>query len=202
MSIAQIVKNGAVVNVIAVDPSAVVAPGGAKITWPGGYFDAPSGATLMMQAGAAIGWTLSGGVLVAPAAPAPTQATLIAYAQQKQAAIMDGGVTVNVAASGQPELNVECSTTTAYLTLLNGAVQRSGLKSTSILRWEQRDGSVLSLNAAQTQALGLAVANWLQHIFDTRTQSVTPAIVAGTITTYAQIDDPTEVNLPAWPANS
>jgi hypothetical protein len=137
-----------------------------------------------------------------PAPPAPTTAQLLAYAAAKQSAIMDGGLTVNVAAAGQPSLTVEVTTTSAYLTLLNGAVQRSGLNPSAILNWEQRDGSVLSLNATQTQALGLAVANWLQHIFDTRTQSIAPAIAAGTITTTAQIDDPTQVNLPAWPANS
>lgn len=66
MSIAQIIENGVVVNVIAVDPAAVVSSDGKKLAWAGGEFDAPAGATFMMQDGAGIGWTLSGDVLVAP----------------------------------------------------------------------------------------------------------------------------------------
>jgi hypothetical protein len=69
MSIAQIIENGVVVNCIVVDPAAAISPDGSKLVWPAGEFDAPAGATFMMQAGASIGWTLSGGELVAPPAP-------------------------------------------------------------------------------------------------------------------------------------
>jgi hypothetical protein len=137
-----------------------------------------------------------------PAPPPPTKDELLAYAAQKQQAVMDGGLTVNIAVAGQPAIAVQCTTKEKYLMLLNGAVQRSGLNSAAVLNWEQRDGSVVTLNAAETQALGLAVANWLQSIFDLRTQTLAPAVVAGTITTFAEIDDPTSVHLPAWPANS
>ncbi len=150
----------------------------------------------------AVGWRYAHGVFSAPAVLAPTKAQLLAYAEAKQLAIMDGGLTVAVAVAGQTTVNVECATTEYYRGLLYGAVQRSGLNPAAILNWEQRDGSVVRLNAAQTQALGLAMANWLQQIFDTRTLSVAPAVAAGTITTTAQIDDPTTAGLPAWPANS
>lgn len=136
------------------------------------------------------------------ASQALTKDQLLSCAYAKASAIEAAGVTVNVAPAGAAPIEVQCSTTSAYVTKLTGAVQRAALDPTAVLHWEQRDGSVLNLTATQTQALGLAVANWVQSIWDERTLHVQPAIVAGTITTTAQIDDPTTASLPAWPTNS
>jgi hypothetical protein len=84
MSTVQIIKNDAVVNVIVVDPSAVVAHDGSKVTWPDGELDAPDGAMLMMQAGAGIGWTLANGALVAPPTPQPPPAVIPAFVSRRQ----------------------------------------------------------------------------------------------------------------------
>lgn len=197
MSIAQIIKDDVVTNCIAVDPSAVISADGSKITWANGEYDAPSGSAMMMQAGAGIGWVLSGSVLVAPAAPAdpaPTQAQLLAYAEVKRALISDGGVTVNIAAAGAAPLNISSLTDTDGKTDLAGAVQIAGLDPSHVFNWDQDAGSV-QLNAAQVRELGLLVGAWVQSV-RTAVVAVKAEIKAGTITTLAEID------AFAWPVNS
>jgi len=95
MSIAQIIENGVVVNCIAINPAAVVSTDGLKATWSGGEYDAPEGATLMMQSGAQIGWALSGGVLSAPAVaiPPPGVPAMVTRRQFFQAAAQEGIIT-------------------------------------------------------------------------------------------------------------
>jgi hypothetical protein len=96
MSIAQIIMAGVVVNVIAVDPAAVISSDGLKITWPGGEFDAPAGSKFMAQAGAGIGWTLVSGVLIAPPAPPappPSVPASVTRRQFFQAAAQDSLIT-------------------------------------------------------------------------------------------------------------
>jgi hypothetical protein len=73
----QVIAGGVVVNSILLPDNATIAPGGASASWPGGgKYSAPAGSTLMEQAGAQIGWALSGGVLSAPAAGTPSLAAL------------------------------------------------------------------------------------------------------------------------------
>jgi len=89
----QVVSGGVVVNSILLPDTATIAADGASASWPGGgAFDAPEGSTLFVHAGASIGWTLAGGVLSAPSAPAPSlaalQAATIAAAQAAGAAIV------------------------------------------------------------------------------------------------------------------
>lgn len=62
--IVQIVENGIVVNALVFPDDAVVT--GGSVTWEGGEYTAPDGCSLMAQAGAGVGWTVSDGVLVAP----------------------------------------------------------------------------------------------------------------------------------------
>ena len=74
--LAQIIESGIVVNLIALPDGASISSDGSKATWTGGVYPAPSGATIMAQNGAQIGWTLSGSTLAAPAAPTPPTPTL------------------------------------------------------------------------------------------------------------------------------
>jgi len=69
MAEAQIVTGGVVTNHIMVDPVAAVSADGTTITWGKETLSAPEGSTFAMVKGAGVGWTASGGTLVAPPAP-------------------------------------------------------------------------------------------------------------------------------------
>jgi len=192
---AQIVTGGVVTNVIAVDPSAVLT-NPTTITGPGGVITAPAGSTFMMQAGAGIGWTLSGSTLVAPT-PAPvtlTAAQLIAYASQKQSTIMGGGISVSIASG----VSVECSTDATSLVLLQGAATIAESSPSTTFNWVPKTGSPAVLTAAQITTMFTAVSAFLQATFTTLA-GVIAAINAGTISTTAQVD---AFASPAWPVNS
>ena len=67
LAVAQVVTNNVVTNIIVVDSAATVGQNGTTITTAGATLPAPSGSIFMIQAGAGIGWTLSGGILSPPA---------------------------------------------------------------------------------------------------------------------------------------
>jgi hypothetical protein len=70
MTIAQIVANNEVINTLVVNDAAVITNNGTELAWPGGgILMAPAETIFMMQAGAAIGWVLTNGVLVPPTSP-------------------------------------------------------------------------------------------------------------------------------------
>jgi hypothetical protein len=136
---------------------------------------------------------------VCPGLVAQFPAGLIAYAQSKQQAIAAGGVTVNVGAVGSP-LNVEASTDTASLIMLQGAASLAQIAPTQTFTWVQNNGATVSLTAAQVTQIFGAVATFVQSTFLALSQ-VVAAINAGTITTRAQVDSPPSP-VPAWPVNS
>lgn len=136
---------------------------------------------------------------VAPVA-APTKADLIAYANAKQATVANGGISVNVAASGHAPQLVKVATDVQGRIDLAGAVQLSGLNPGQTFDWVSNAGKT-TLTGVQVQQLGLAAGAFIQAAYSVL-GDVLGAINAGTITTSSQVDDPTSVNLPAWPANS
>ena len=184
MSIAQIVQGGVVVNTIAVDPTSVVSPDGSKLTWASGEYNSPPGASLMMQPGAGIGWTVSGNVLVAPAIapPAPTQAQLTAYANAKQWALATGGHTVTV--GGSPHV---FATDAVSLSLMDGKVARLGQANPpTSFNW-QIGASWLTISAADFITVATSCADFVQATFDAL-KTVETEIASDAIMTFAQID--------------
>ncbi len=69
------------------------------------------------------------------AAPAASVALLKATASRKQALIAAGGLTVNVAGSGQPAQNVHASTDPASLVLLQGALALAQANPSQVFQW-------------------------------------------------------------------
>lgn len=153
---------------------------------------------------ASIGWKWNGASTVNPnQPPAPTAATLAAYAQAKQQAIAQGGFSVNANPSGAA-LNVSVDTSPTFLTYLSGTVQSAqlmlaGTIPTSNIDWFQDSGQI-ELTPQQAITVGALISQLIQQSFTTLGQIVA-AINAGTITTTAQIDAP-PAPIPAWPANN
>ena len=147
------------------------------------------------------GQVYSGGALVAhvaPPAPAPSIAQLIAYAGAKQQRIATGGTQVNIGASAAPQM-VEASTDALSLAWLNGAAALASGNAAATFSWSTSGGSV-TLTSAQVLTIYSAVQSFIQASFATL-GAVVNAINAGTITTTAQIDAP-PAPIPAWPVNS
>jgi hypothetical protein len=197
----QIVDATECINVARVPDGAAISTDGKTAEWTEGSYPAPDGCTLMNQAGAGIGFRLVGGVLMAPVivAPAPTPAQLLAYAEALRAKISAGGISVNIAASGATPQMVEIGTDTAGLAFLANAVQLTATAPGTSYDWDQ--AAPVTLNGAQVLAIQAAVGLFNQALFTQKT-ALRAAIAAGTITTFAQIDDPTSIGLPSWPVNS
>jgi Domain of unknown function (DUF4376) len=136
---------------------------------------------------------------VCPGLVAQFPAGLIAYAQSKQQAIAVGGITVNVGTVGSA-LNIEASTDTSSLIMVQGAATLAQAAPTQTFTWVQNNGASVSLTAAQVTQIFGAVATFIQSTF-TQLSQVVAAISAGTITTRAQVDSPPSP-VPAWPVNS
>lgn len=131
------------------------------------------------------------------------RSSLVAYAEEKQQAIAQGGFTVNANASGEA-LNIHVATDPTYANYLSSAVQlaqlmASGALPQSSINWVQGTGTV-ALTPQQTILVGVSVAALVQQSFTTLGQIIA-AIAAGTITAKAQIDTP-PAPIPAWPENS
>lgn len=137
---------------------------------------------------------------VAPVLAAPTPAELIAYAQAKQASIASGGVSVNVGVFGASPVMLEAATDTDGKADLSGLLQASSLNPSGTFNWIQGT-SPIALTQTQVQTLAVGVYAFVQLTW-TVLGEVLAGITAGTITTTAQIDDPTTIGLPAWPVNS
>lgn len=139
--------------------------------------------------------------LAAKGLVAQIPAGLLIYAQQKQAAVVAGGLTVNVGTGGAPA-NVECSTDPASLTLLQGAYSVAQADSGASFAWVQANGVPVTLTAAQITTIFNAVTAFVQATFTTLA-GVIAGITANpaTVTTRAQVDAP-PAPIPAWPVNS
>ncbi len=131
--------------------------------------------------------------------PNPTQAQLAAYASSKQAALRDGGITVNVGtASTSDEVNVASDVNGR--SLVSGSVQLIGLASSSgqpapTFNWINDGGTQLTLTSAQMMTIGLTLGNFVQATY-TALGTVLAAIANGTLTSTAAID------AAAWPKTS
>lgn len=178
-----LIQNGVVVAISQSFPNAPTPPPGYS------YVEAPSG---LVE-----GSTYSGGTFTPPAPPTYTQAQLLAYAQAKQGRIAAGGISVNVGTSGSPQ-NVECTTDTASLVLLQGAASIAQSNSGETFSWVPQNGTPVTLSAAQILTIFAAVSAFIQSTFTTLA-AVIAAIGASTITTPSQIES---FASPTWPANS
>ncbi len=188
MATAQIVSNGVVINAVAVNPAAVLAPGGAKITWPGGELDAPAGTTLMMQPGAGIGWTLSSGVLVAPPAPAPTTAQLQAYANAKAASLLGAP---RAYTSGAATIKVDATQGTR--TDLGDLAEWGAANASATQPWTDAFDAVTQVTGAEFVAIAPMVGAYALSVYAALGGAL-QQIAAGSIATTAAID------ALAWPS--
>lgn len=134
------------------------------------------------------------GAVAAFAAPTPTQQQLSAYAASKQSAIAAGGISVNVAPSGSPQM-VEASTDVASLVLLQGALAIAQSSPWTSFSWVESTGVAVTLNATQIETIFVAVSTFLQATF-AALAAVLASIGSGAIATTTQVDQA------SWPANS
>jgi hypothetical protein len=119
-------------------------------------------------------------------APALNTTQLIAYAQNKQAMIAAGGITVS---------GVMCGTDTASLALLEGVYTLATADGSATFQWVEGNGIVTTLTASQVIAIFSTVHAFIQSTF-TACAAVIVNINNSTYTTTAQVD------AYAWPANS
>lgn len=131
----------------------------------------------------------------APGVVVGSPAGLSAYAAAKQAAIMIGGISVNI---GGP--SVEASTDATSLVLLQGAVSIAQANPSATFKWVSSTGASVTLTAAEIETIFAAVSTFLQATFTTLAGVLT-AISGGAITTKAGVDSPPS-GVPAWPLNS
>jgi hypothetical protein len=144
-------------------------------------------------------WLFNGTTFSQPSAGNYTPAQLGGYAQSKQGQIMGGGISVNVGNNTAPQ-NVEASTSTTSLILLQGAVSIAQTNSAATFQWVESTGVSVTLTAAQMITIFSAVTTFMQATFNVLA-SVLAAITAGTVTTKAQVDTPPSP-IAAWPVNS
>lgn len=157
---------------------------------------AAAGAALVAMANA--GWV--GTASVEP----PTATQLAAYAQVKQLALRDGGITVNVGTASTPD-EVNVASDADGRTLVNGAVQLVGLAAQNsqpapTFPWINDGGTQITLTGAQMMTIGYKLGAFVQATYGAL-GTVLEAISAGTITSFAQIDTP-PASVTTWPATT
>jgi len=158
-------------------------------------FVTPAGMTAVASATAAIGDLYDGTNFTRPAPPAPTKTQLIAYVTTKQQNILAAGVTVNVAASGAPAVEILCdgtSSTRADLALLAlfGQANPTGTKI-----WTDNNGVDTSVTGTELIALATIVGNWISSIYPFASGLV-GQVNSGAVTTFVEVD------AAAWPTAS
>jgi hypothetical protein len=124
-----------------------------------------------------------------------TEAELSSYASYRQSVAAQGGLTVNVAASGAPAQNVRVNTTQGDLTNYTGLYLLAAGNAAYTTNWVNADGTSLTLTAAQIATVATSASGLVQASFGTLA-AVNAAIAAGTVTTLAEID------AAAWPSNA
>lgn len=169
IQIAQHIAGGIVVNTIIVDAAATVTNG--VITLPSGaILTPPNGDSYMLQSGAQIGWTLSGGSLVAPTPSAPSipLATLVAEAKTAVSAAASAVVTAVM-----PDAAHQAAFQNAAA-ILNG---NGGAAPTT--------GPLATAFGALATAYGLSTANFVTLVLDAQAASLTLAAAVATFNTAA-----------------
>ena len=191
MATVQVVTGGVCVSTMYFN-SAPTLVGGSLSLVGGGMLSPPSGTTYMQQDGAGVGWTLSMGVLSPPASLSvgitPTVNQLVSYATNKAQYWMQQGFTVTVGSN-----TYQFATDATSLIILNYGTTRLLMASPpSSINWPTVTGPNIisatdfSTASSRTFDFMLATQSALATVLD--------AIVATTITTYAQIE------LASWPA--
>ena len=170
-----VIASGTVVNVIMAEQ---------------GYVD-HQGRAVVQSDTAGVGWNYNDSVFTAPVVTAAqlTAADLVSYSQMKQQALLKAGITVNVAASGSPTVNILCDGTNATradlaLLALFGQQNPTGTK-----QWLDNNDVVTTLTGTELVNLATLVGAWISDTYPTLV-SVINQINASppTITTIAQID--------------
>lgn len=175
-----IIENGVVVNIIVANS----------------FYTPPAGQLAIQSDTAQIGWVYENNEFIAPNDVPPSKSVLMSYASDKQAALAAASITVNIAAAGQPALNVVA----AYNAELQEDVRLAQVNPNQMFTWLDTSGSSAKLTAAQVLALYAGVGAYRQATLSVLAD-VNNAINEGKITEYAQIDNPTLVGLEVWPVN-
>ena len=181
---AQIISAGdVVVNAIVVPSEATVTDGGASVSWGEGEsaiaIDAPEGCAFMIQEGAAIGWALEGGALVAPPqfTPPLTADDLVALARTARKAKEYAGVTVG---------GVHIQTDEISQSKLLGVRVAASENAAFTTPWVAADGSIVPMTAEMIVVISNAVLAHVQGCFVTFAD-VVEQITAGRIVSPEQI---------------
>jgi hypothetical protein len=179
MAIFQLLKAGVVDAVAAFPDGATISPDGTTLTWTGGAFVAPAGHTIMQQAGAVVGWMLSGSTL---APPAQTTTQLRDYANAKADALR--AVARAYTLTG---VVVYCDSTQGTGTDLLSLQAWGTANAAATTNFVQDNGGVVTLTGAQCVALAQDVLAYGQSLFATLASAMNQ-IANGTITTTDAID--------------
>jgi hypothetical protein len=165
------------------------------VAWDGqATWSPPSGLTAVLAPNANVGdtYNASAGTFTPAPPPALTQQQLITAANQTQWSLATGGFTVTFA--GGPTVTFD--TSDIGMTLIAGKVQRFGQPNPpTTCNWQTGPTTFVSLTAAQVTAAATMIADFVQRTFDAL-PAITADVVAGSITTQAQIASAT------WPANT
>lgn len=176
----------------------------AEVVLAGPTYAPPPGWTAVASDTANIGDHYIGGEFV-PIVPTLPVADLVNYANGKQVSIAKKGVSVNLAAPGDPALMASVDTSATGRADLAGLYLQALTNPAFTTTWVQSSGP-FTITAAQIIMLSNAVAAFISATYQTL-GAVTAAINAGAITTLPQVDAPQGVTfngapLPAWPVNS
>lgn len=136
-----------------------------------------------------LAWLAAGG---APAqAPGPSKAALIGYATAAANAALATSITVNVAASGEAAVNVQCDGAPSTRADLAGMFAWGAANPTATRPWLDDSGALFTLTGAELVTLAMAVGTWVDDVF-AALGNLIAQINAGAITTTAQIDAETQ----------
>lgn len=135
--------------------------------------------TIPVSEAVQIGWRLVGESFVPPTLAPPGKADLLAYSASRRWARERGGTTVGALPVPTDE-RTQAVLTAAF-------VQASADPGFTVDPWKVGPGSYVSLSAAEIIAISAAVNAHVQACFALNA-TVDAAILAGTITTYQQID--------------
>jgi hypothetical protein len=138
------------------------------------------------------------GVLVPYVPPAVSQSRLVEYARSKRRNVINGGVSVNVAADGMAVVVANVNTSTEGRADLAGLAHLAASNTAFTTVWVHESGDI-TLDAVQIMTLATCVANFVDRSYQVLS-GVIAAIQSGVITTFAQIEIPPQP-IPAWPSN-
>jgi hypothetical protein len=149
-----------------------------------------------LLAGVNSGLTIAivGGAPTLQPRPAPTQAQLLAYADTAQWKLATGGYTITSTPVGGAPTALTWATDPTSFSLINGKamrLQQPGAPASTL--WQFATG-FQTISTADFLAAAIEIADFMQATFATL-ETVLAAIVAGSLTSYAQID------AAAWPSN-